>query len=105
MQRAIQGSPRGEAAWSEVVARQAASGLSVQEFCRRKGFSAWSLYEWCSRLRARNEERATPPTPAATPSDKVPTPFIELGALESGPSRCEVRIELGGGVVLQLVRS
>ena len=104
MQRAIQRSPRGESAWSEVVARQAASGLSVREFCRREGFSAWSLYEWRSRLRGRSAERATP-IPAAVPSGKVPTPFVELGALESGRSRCEVRIELGGGVVLQLVRS
>jgi hypothetical protein len=102
MLRAIQSSPRGEAAWGEVVARQGASGLTVREFCRREGLSAWSLYEWRSRLRARREARATPP--ATAHSSPGPTRFIELGALEPGRSRCEVRIELGGGVVLQVVR-
>ncbi|MGB6603282.1 MAG: transposase [Steroidobacteraceae bacterium] len=103
MPRAIQSSPRGEQAWSEVVARQAASGLTVREFCRREGLSAWSLYEWRSRLRARSETRATPAARIA-PCSPAPTPFIELGALERSRSRCEVRIELGGGVVLQVVR-
>jgi hypothetical protein len=33
-------------------------------------------------------------------------PFIDLGELrESGGSRCEIRLDLGGGVVLQVVRS
>jgi transposase-like protein len=59
MPRAIQRSPRGEGAWSEVVARHAESGLTVREFCRREGLSAWSLYEWRSRLRA----RSAPPPP------------------------------------------
>jgi hypothetical protein len=30
--------------------------------------------------------------------------FIDLGALGSGRSRFEVRLDLGGGVLLQLVR-
>ena len=60
--------------------------------CRREGLSAWSLYEWRSRLRARREAQTTT-TPATTP-----TSFIDFGALEPGGSRCAVRIELGGGV-------
>jgi hypothetical protein len=30
--------------------------------------------------------------------------FIDLGALSRNSSRCEIRLDLGGGVVLQVVR-
>ena len=30
--------------------------------------------------------------------------FIDLGTAGSGPPRCEMRLDLGGGVVLQVVR-
>jgi hypothetical protein len=30
--------------------------------------------------------------------------FIDLGTVGSGPPRCEIRLDLGGGVVLQVVR-
>lgn len=98
MQRGV----RGEQAWSELVARQAESGVSVQEFCRGEGLSAWSLYEWRSRLRARSEGKAATESKAA--SGGSPAQFIDLGALEPARSRCEIRLELGGGVVLSLVR-
>ena len=92
---------RDEKAWRELVARQAASGLTVREFCRREGLSAWSLYEWRSKLRQRGAEK--PPTPPGS-SPRAAIPFIDLGALEPRGSRCEVRLELGGGVVLQVLR-
>jgi putative transposase len=112
MEDSRQGRPRGEQAWSEVVARQAASGLSVPEFCRREGLKAWSLYDWRSRLRARSGEQAPSGESSAPGGERQPprsgstgaTPFIDLGAIESGRARCEVRIELGGGVVLHVVR-
>ncbi|MFZ0008698.1 MAG: transposase [Steroidobacteraceae bacterium] len=99
MQKAIAEGPRGEEWWRELVARQAASGLSLREFCRREGLSAWSLYEWRSRLRSRNE-----PPAAAAPNKQAPSAFLDLGALESGHGRCEIRLDLGGGVVLEVVR-
>jgi hypothetical protein len=36
--------------WRARLARQATSGLSVAEFCRREGISAASYYHWRSRL-------------------------------------------------------
>ena len=30
--------------------------------------------------------------------------FIDLGALSGSASQCEIRLDLGGGVVLQVVR-
>jgi hypothetical protein len=94
---------RGEQGWRELVARQMQSGLSVREFCRREGLSAWSLYEWRSRLRARREAQAVA-TELKALSGTPPAQFIDLGALEPTRSRWQIRLDLGGGVVLQLVR-
>lgn len=94
--------PRDQKAWRELVERQTASGLTVREFCRREGLSAWSLYEWRSKLR--NGGAEDPPALAGKVSSPRAVPFIDLGALEPGRSRCEVRLELGGGVVLQVLR-
>jgi hypothetical protein len=51
-----------EHAWRLRLRRQAASGLSIPEFCSREGVSPASFYAWRRRL-------ATPPTtaPAETP--------------------------------------
>src|SRR5579872_5716145 len=100
MQRTIQ--RRGVEAWRELVARQDRSGLSVQAFCRRERLNAWTFYGWRSRLRKR----------AAVTADRVvvreqngeSAGFIDLGALNAVSSRCEIRLDLGGGVVLQVVR-
>jgi hypothetical protein len=35
---------------------------------------------------------------------KAATPFIDIGAVGAGRSRMEVRLELGGGVVLTVAR-
>ena len=97
---------RSESAWREIVERQGQSGLTVPEFCEREGIKAASLYGWRSRLR---EGSQSPPTSLAEP--KTPKPgavppsgFIDLGSLGTSGSRFEVRLELGGGVLLHLVR-
>jgi transposase-like protein len=89
-------------AWREILSRYAQSGLTVQAFCRREGIGVWSLYRWRSRLGAavEGEEAAEAPPVGGKPSSG----FIDLGALGSSRSRFEVRLDLGGGVLLQLVR-
>lgn len=77
--------------WQAMVARQAGSGLSVAAFCARERLSAASFYQWRSRLRR-------DAVPAAAPAA-----FVDLGSLSPG-GRLELRIDLGGGVVLQLAR-
>jgi hypothetical protein len=37
---------RSESVWREIVARQRASGLTVQSFCEREGIKLASLYGW-----------------------------------------------------------
>jgi putative transposase len=97
---------RSEGVWRDIVERQGQGGLTVPEFCEREGIKAASLYGWRSRLR---EGSQSPPVSLAVPKKGKPsegpsTGFIDLGALGTGPARFEVRLELGGGVSLHLVR-
>ncbi|MGH8318521.1 MAG: IS66 family insertion sequence element accessory protein TnpA [Steroidobacteraceae bacterium] len=89
--------------WRELVARQVRSGLSVQAFCRQERLNAWTFYGWRSRLR--ESAVVAEDQPMSRSQEWQPAAgFIDLGALGSGSSRCEIRLELGGGIVLRVVR-
>lgn len=88
---------RGAEFWRDVVARQAASGLSVAAFCAREGVSAASFYPWRSRLRAASAD-------AAVSSSAPATAFLDLGALPVSGERFSLRLDLGGGLLLELAR-
>lgn len=92
-------------AWRGLLARFASSGLTVQAFCRREAVSTTSFYRWRSVLEAApaGEEPVRKVSTAAVASD---TPeFVDLGTLRpTRSSRCELRLDLGGGVALHLVR-
>lgn len=94
---------RSVESWRELVARQVRSGLSVQAFCRQERLNTWTFYGWRSRLGGR---KATAETAAVGGSaeSQPRAGFIDLGALGSSSSRYEIRLDLGGGVVLQVVR-
>ena len=97
---------RSEDAWREIVARQAQSGLTVQAFGEREGINAASLYGWRSRLREGAEDERPPERlPKKAKSVTSATEFIELGTLGTITGRFEVKLDLGGGVLLHLVRS
>ena len=83
--------------WRALLAQHAESGLSVAAFCARAGVSAASFYQWRSRL----GRAATSPVPVARRERGA---FVDLGALAGG-GRFELRLDLGGGLVLQLSRS
>ncbi len=90
--------------WRELVARQARSGVSVRAFCRQERLNAWTFYGWRSRLRGSAvvaEDRAVA---RSQEQDREQTGFIDLGALRGSSSRCEIRLDLGDGVVLRVVR-
>src|SRR5262245_22209779 len=94
---------RSEQAWRELVARQSQSGLSVQAFCRREGLNPWTLYGWRSRLGARGTSEEPVVSGAA---EAEPTAwFIDLGGLAGSSSPRGIRVDLGGGVLLHVVRS
>jgi hypothetical protein len=44
--------------WRKIIREQQASGLSVAEYCRQAGVSAWSLYCWRRRLRVERRTAA-----------------------------------------------
>ena len=92
---------RSEAQWREIVARQAASGLSAGDFCKGESINASVFYRW--RRDLEGSARGNPPArkKAIAPAE----PFIDLGALEGkAAGRCEVRVDLGNGVIFSLVR-
>jgi hypothetical protein len=37
--------------WRARIMEQEGSGLSVKQFCKERGLSAWSFYDWRKRLR------------------------------------------------------
>jgi len=83
--------------------------MSIHAFCEREGVSASSFHRWRLRL-------ATPPALPTAPEDEpvpapAPTPsttgFIDLGSLagEGAPTgRLDLKLDLGGGLTLHLVR-
>ena len=95
---------RSEKVWREVLARQACSGLSVQAFCRRERLNVNTFYGWRAKLRASTAGCADTTTMSGSSASERPGDFIDLGSLGGGSSRYEIRLDLGGGVVLQVVR-
>ena len=92
---------RDAAMWRELFSRQGSCGLTVTEFCRREGINAGLFRRWRS---ARDRSGVDVAAPDSASGAKSMAPFIDLGALSSRASRFEVRLELGDGVVLNLVR-
>ena len=93
---------RSEPTWRELFSRQAASGVTVAEFCRSEGINAGLFRRWRSALKRSRPPDAKPPK--ARVVTQAASPFIDLGGLGSGRSRFEVRLELGAGVVLSVAR-
>ena len=94
----------GAQAWQAMLARFAGGGQSVRAFCERESVSTASFYRWRSQLgkvaKADAAERQL-----AVP--RVQAGFVDLGPLmtaESASTRFELRLDLGGGLLLQLAR-
>ena len=108
---------RSAEGWRALLAQQAVSGLTIGAFCRRVSVSTASFYRWRELLQKNGDSGM-----AAAVTDRVPTAmaphptpdFVDLGALEdlappvprddAALPRVELRLELGGGLVLHLVR-
>lgn len=103
----------GADAWRAILERFSRSDLTVQAFCQQEGVSVASFYLWRSKL-AGSQGRSRPARAVVTGQPKAD--FLDLGTLttrtpEALPpaeiaSRCfELRLDLGGGLQLHLVRS
>lgn len=89
--------------WRALLAGFEGSGLGAEAFCRREGISAASFYRWRSILGDGGEQRGAVVVRKATPA------FVDAGALglaRARPlsSRLDLRLDLGDGLVLHLVR-
>jgi putative transposase len=97
--------------WGQVLERFAAAGTTVGEFCARERLSASSFYRWRERLQAGGTSAMVEsrlPRVAGVEMSPGAAGFIDLGSLPE--SSCgaggglELRLDLGGGVVLQIIR-
>jgi hypothetical protein len=97
---------RDEQAWREVLSRFASSAQTVSAFCEGEGISEASLYRWRSILQGAGRNKKSKQRASMVLSDARPSaaPFVDLGALRSDSARMEVRLDLGGGVWLTVVR-
>lgn len=100
-----------EVAWRSRLFRQAQSGKTIAAFCRDESVSTASFHIWRSKLATASGHAANPTQPAA---------FIDLGTIAntSGVTSMvhppasvptptagiDIRIDLGGGIVLTITR-
>lgn len=91
---------RSEAEWRWLLSRFATSAMSAEAFCRAESISVSSLHRWRALLGdVPTQRRGAEPAPA----------FVDLGAVgaiaggKTG-ARLELKLDLGDGVVLHLVR-
>jgi transposase-like protein len=108
---------RSAEGWRALLAQQAVSGLTIGAFCRKVTVSTASFYRWRELLQKNGDSgmaaALTDRVPAAMAPCRAPE-FVDLGALEdlaaparrddAASPRVELRLELGGGMVLHLVR-
>lgn len=90
------GVQRGEVQWRALVTKHAASGESVRTFCAQEAVSLSSFRRWRRRLQG-----------AGSLGRAAAAGFVELGTLDgtaTASGRLELTLDLGGGVVLRLVR-
>lgn len=94
--------------WRELLRRFDAAATTVDEFCAREGVSSSNFYRWRERLRRGGTPIAASSSGAHGMAVAAPPGFIELGDLAHPSRRAEagwqVRLEFGGGLVLQITR-
>jgi hypothetical protein len=109
----------GVEAWRGLFVRYAGSELSVETFCRREAVSTSSFYRWRGLLVSEPTPSrgltcvsaaviAKPPSRGARHATPVGTSFVDLGPLRAptvAPRPAfELRLDLGDGLLLSLVR-
>ena len=88
---------RNEAQWRSLLSRFSQSGLSVSAFCGSEAVSTASFYRWRGLIERYDETLAVGNEAA----------FVDLGTLKGESGRgapVELRLDLGGGLTLHLVR-
>lgn len=106
---------RTQEQWSDVMTQFGQSGQRVSAYCKQIGVSQANFYRWRAVLSG--NKPASIVAVAKRKSARVNHGFVDLGALGDGAEmptkvdslaiseRINVRVELGGGVVLQITRN
>ena len=99
------GRRRSAQAWRTLVEGYGASGLTLPQYCAREGIGMASYHRWRRLLSVPPRRTATTTLPSAEAKPTSVTPaFVDLGALSGTGSRLQLRLDLGGGVMLQIAR-
>lgn len=99
-----------EQSWQALLERFDGAAMTVKEFCAREGLTRSSFFLWRSRLRA--DPMRTPAAAESKSAALAAKPsFLDLGLLGAAAPEpaaphagLDLRIELGGGLSLHLVR-
>jgi hypothetical protein len=83
--------PKREQFWRDTVAAWRSSGVSVREFCDRRGLTRTAFDYWRKELRRRDDERSPRP---ASPA------FVPVTVLAAAALAVEVRCPSGHVVAL-----
>ncbi len=95
---------RSAEGWRALLTRFAGSGQTVRAFCQHESVSPASFYRWRSLLGPAADTGHVPVTSALP---REPAGFVDLGPLTTSPSSSpsfELHLDLGGGLMLHLVR-
>lgn len=85
-----------------IMARFADSGLAVDAFCQRESISTSSFYRWRSLLGEALSREVVARSPLRATARAAA--FVDLGTLPRSRVPLELRLDLGDGVLLHLVR-
>jgi hypothetical protein len=91
--------------WRGIFERFDAGDLSVAQFCQHEGLCVSSFHRWRSRVGAATMP-ASPITPYESSRPQASVGFVELGSINQACAApgLDIRLELGGGVTLHIVR-
>jgi transposase-like protein len=95
--RAIEAGTTTDKKWAELIRQQQQSGLSVTAFCRNRGFSDQTFYNWRKRLAGTDTVRFA--LVAAGPSGRAEHAPVEL-VLASGD-----RLRIASGADAETLRT
>lgn len=83
--------------WCERIAAQARSGLSIKQFCKERGVTTWSFYNWRKRLREPGAVRFA--LVERGPAERERTTEAQLELILPGGARMHIRSGVDGATL------
>lgn len=83
--------------WRERMAEQARSGLSIKQFCKERGVTTWSFYDWRKRLRESGTVRFA--LVERRPAERERATEAQLELILPGGARMHIRSGVDGATL------